>query len=105
MSTVIRIAAERSGCFARRLGNVGEPPEERSLAAWDEVCVSAGHAGRIVRCTSGRGYAISEGPRIVRVFYTHRGRRVGPISNFLLPGQAVELGLGEGVTWEFEEVS
>ena len=103
MSTVLRIVSSQAGLFG--LDGDGPGGSVEPAGAWDETCISRHHGKRLVRLHPGRGYVINEGPETLRLFYTHKGRRVGPISDFLAPGQCREIGIGEGVKWEFEEAA
>ena len=104
MSTTLRIVSQRSDTF----GNVVHGSADDDvvpLKAWDSVTAhNAGMTPRIVRREPGRGYAINEGPATLRIAYVHQGEHVGPIADYLAPGECKELGLGKNVEWVFAEV-
>lgn len=60
------------------------------------------------RVADGECWLVNRGPRILGVTYTIPGpdgtrRRVGPSADYLLPGQARQAGIGQGVWWHVRE--
>ena len=97
MTTTVVIVSEEDGLFL-----VETPHRSDPLRQWD-VAHCHGHEVAIRRAKDGRGYVISQGPGTIRLRYEWDGAAVGPRTDYLLPGQCKELGIGKGVAWRLIE--
>ena len=104
MSTTIRIVSAHDDTFAKvRIRRTkGFEEEVYRCPQWDSLTCHDRDAG-VRRLRPGMGHVLNEGPHPVRLVYEYKGERVGPTTDYLLPGSYKELGIGPGVTWWFRE--
>ena len=107
MTTTVRIVSHQPDTFekVRHIQGASSPEEVCRCPQWDSLTLGTKVAAGLRRRRPGMGHVLNEGPYTVRLHYEHKGQHVGPTTDYILPGEFKQLGIGGSVTWWFLEVA
>ena len=108
MTTNVLIVQSRPGLLA-----IANPVVSQRLTGQvQSLAITSGDDLPLAREAAGEAWIINQGPRTIRMEYTTpdaeapAGRRtVGPTHDYILPGQAKEVGAGPSVWWHLREAA